>query len=304
MEAHMPFVAFLFASMLANQSASNSPQVPGCGQALALGPSSSAVEMCLGEEQVRQADAAAKDRSLRSRRLEIAAGHYRRAARLAAHDEARARALVALTRIHGAEHLDRPDQIESVLHELIALEPDNLSHVFGLAQLQEKRGLIDAAETNLLGTRYQHPDAVEPYMMLAQFYSRRALARRIEIDRQSPGILKPAVTSGERDQDGVYRVGGAVPPPRRVGLARYPPEALAAGIQGVVIVELVIDEWGSVTDTKVLRSIPLLDGAALAAVRNWQYAPTIVDGQKVPARIAVTVNFVPPEATPSPQPPR
>jgi protein TonB len=89
------------------------------------------------------------------------------------------------------------------------------------------------------------------------------------------------------------RVGGALKAPaqtRRVN-PPYPPEAQAAGVQGVVIMEATIGVDGKVTDVRVLRSIPLLDQAALDAVRQWEYAPTVVNGVTVPVVMTVTVNF-------------
>jgi periplasmic protein TonB len=71
----------------------------------------------------------------------------------------------------------------------------------------------------------------------------------------------------------------------------YPPEAMAAGIQGVVVVEVSIDAEGHVRGAKVLRSIPELDEAALVAVRQWEFAPAISRGVAVPVVATVTVNF-------------
>jgi TonB family protein len=71
----------------------------------------------------------------------------------------------------------------------------------------------------------------------------------------------------------------------------YPPEAMAAGIQGVVVVEVSIDTEGHVRGAKVLRSIPELDEAALAAVRQWEFAPAVSQGVAVPVVATVTVNF-------------
>jgi TonB family protein len=73
-------------------------------------------------------------------------------------------------------------------------------------------------------------------------------------------------------------------------------------ITGVVIAEIVVDPSGAVTDAKVVQSIPLLDEAALQAVRNWHYTPTVVNGQPVPVRLIVTVNFSQPPTPPSPSP--
>ena len=45
------------------------------------------------------------------------------------------------------------------------------------------------------------------------------------------------------------------------------------------------------TAVRLLRSIPLLDEAAIDAVRQWQYEPTVESGTAVPVTITVTVNF-------------
>ena len=89
------------------------------------------------------------------------------------------------------------------------------------------------------------------------------------------------------------RVGGAIKQPTKVRDARpvYPPIAQSARVQGVVIIEAVIGPDGKVQEAKVLRSIPLLDAAALDAVRQWQYTPTLLNGIPVPVIMTVTVNF-------------
>ena len=89
------------------------------------------------------------------------------------------------------------------------------------------------------------------------------------------------------------RVGGNVKTPAKVKDVPpvYPPDALAARIGGVVILEATIDTDGRVYDAKVLRSIPLLDNAALEAVRQWEFTPTELNGMRVPVIMTVTVNF-------------
>jgi protein TonB len=71
----------------------------------------------------------------------------------------------------------------------------------------------------------------------------------------------------------------------------YPSIARAAKISGVVIIEAVIGVDGRVDDARVLRSVPMLDQAALAAVRQWRYTPTMLNGIAVPVVLTVTVNF-------------
>jgi protein TonB len=46
-----------------------------------------------------------------------------------------------------------------------------------------------------------------------------------------------------------------------------------------------------VTDVRVLRGLPLLDRAAIEAVRQWVYTPTLLNGVPVPVIMTVTVNF-------------
>ena len=89
------------------------------------------------------------------------------------------------------------------------------------------------------------------------------------------------------------RVGGNIQAPTKVTDVepRYPPVAQAARVQGVVILEAVIGPDGRVTDVKVLRSVPLLDEAAIEAVRQWTYTPTLLNGVAVPVIMTVTVNF-------------
>jgi TonB family protein len=89
------------------------------------------------------------------------------------------------------------------------------------------------------------------------------------------------------------RVSGAMKPPAKVKDVRpvYPVDAQAARVQGVVIIEATISPGGKVQDAKILRSIPLLDAAALEAVRQWEFAPTLLNGQPVAVIATVTVNF-------------
>jgi protein TonB len=63
------------------------------------------------------------------------------------------------------------------------------------------------------------------------------------------------------------------------------------GVEGVVGVEIVVGTDGTVTGARVVRSIPLLDSAALEAVKKWRYEPTLVNGQPVPVRMTATISF-------------
>ena len=89
------------------------------------------------------------------------------------------------------------------------------------------------------------------------------------------------------------RVGGNIKPPRKIRDVppQYPPIAQSARVQGIVIIEATIGPNGKVQEARVLRSIPLLDNAALDAVKQWEYTPTLLNGVPVPVIMTVTVNF-------------
>ena len=89
------------------------------------------------------------------------------------------------------------------------------------------------------------------------------------------------------------RVGGQIKEPKKVHTINpaYPDIAKQARVQGIVILECTISPQGKVTDVKVLRGIPLLDQAAIDAVKQWVYTPTLLNGVPVPVIMTVTVNF-------------
>jgi len=91
----------------------------------------------------------------------------------------------------------------------------------------------------------------------------------------------------------VLRVGGVIKAPKKiVNVAPiYPQEAMDAKVQGVVVIETVIDEAGAVKEAWVVQSVPMLDQAALDAVMQWEFTPTRLNGQPVPVLMTVTVQF-------------
>jgi protein TonB len=131
---------------------------------------------------------------------------------------------------------------------------------------------------------------------------------------ERPGSLGPGSLDGMVGGDpiGIGVVGPPPPPPPkpeppaaplRVGTGVtaptklhhvapiYPPVALAAGREGTVVLEAVIGEDGRVRDLRVLRPVALLDQAAIDAVRQWRFTPTLLNGQPVPVIMSVTVGF-------------
>ena len=71
----------------------------------------------------------------------------------------------------------------------------------------------------------------------------------------------------------------------------YPGVAISAGIEGMVILEAIVDEEGRVEDLKVLRSNGVLDRPALEAVRQWRYSPVLLNGRPTRFILTVVVSF-------------
>jgi protein TonB len=88
-------------------------------------------------------------------------------------------------------------------------------------------------------------------------------------------------------------VGGRIKAPARVAHVApvYPAIATSARVEGTVILEAVISETGAIERIRVLRSVPLLDAAAVDAVREWRYTPTLLNGVPVPVLMTITVTF-------------
>jgi len=71
----------------------------------------------------------------------------------------------------------------------------------------------------------------------------------------------------------------------------YPEAARQASVQGLVVLDAVIDEAGTVTQTSIVSGPSALSTAAVDAVRWWRYDPYLVNGQAVPVETTITLNF-------------
>lgn len=109
----------------------------------------------------------------------------------------------------------------------------------------------------------------------------------------TPGSASAPIPTPTGSATQPIRVGGAIRVPQKIVDAPpdYPAIAQSGRVQGVVILEIVVGTDGSVTDAKILRSIPLLDQAALDCVRKWKFETTQLNGTPVPVIMTVTVNF-------------
>jgi protein TonB len=103
----------------------------------------------------------------------------------------------------------------------------------------------------------------------------------------------PRVIAPQPQPQPPVRPGGIIHAPQKVHhvAPQYPAIARSAGVSGVVVLEAMIREDGSVSDVKVLRSVPLLDAPAVEAVRQWRFTPTLLNGAPVQVIMTVTVSF-------------
>src|ERR1700676_246464 len=106
------------------------------------------------------------------------------------------------------------------------------------------------------------------------------------------GAVAPPVPVSEGPKKPV-RVGGNVRPPRLLSgpAPIYPILAQQSHIQGIVVIEAIIDERGNVVEMHAISGHPLLIPAAMKAVSQRKYAPTILDGEATPVNLRVEVSF-------------
>lgn len=105
-----------------------------------------------------------------------------------------------------------------------------------------------------------------------------------------PGSAFAGQSAPEPD---AVRVGGDVKPPIKVKDVKpvYPEIAKQTRTQGVVVVELTVGVSGKVDSAKVVKSLPMLDNAALEAVKKWEFKPTLINGKATPVIMTTAVIF-------------
>jgi len=115
---------------------------------------------------------------------------------------------------------------------------------------------------------------------------------RFSLDNERMGKAFEGGVTGT-DQKPAVRAVGDIKPPKLIKKVEpiYPEIAKQAAIEGVVILEAITDIYGRVVNTNVLRSIPLLNQAAIDAVTQWVYEPMIFDGEPRGVIFTVTCTF-------------
>ena len=103
----------------------------------------------------------------------------------------------------------------------------------------------------------------------------------------------PAPAPPEPAREGPQRLHQGIQAPRKIVdvAPRYPALARDSHVEGTVILDVIIDQTGVVTSTRVLKSVTLLDQAAVEAVRQWKFTPARLNGEAIPIVMTVTVSF-------------
>lgn len=179
--------------------------------------------------------------------------------------------------------LGKSAEAVELAQKAVGLTPNDFSAHFALARALATTGRAADAirETRGAATAASNDAQRQAAANLRQQITAAAIGRLPPLPKSTPPPADAA------------RVGGAIKPPVKTKDVRvtYPDLAAAAEVQGVVILEALIGADGKVVQATILRSIPLLDAAAIDAVRQWEYQPTLVDGVAVPLIYTVTVNF-------------
>ena len=259
-----------------------------CAAAMARGMSAATTQICLAETELARGESAQKDGQEWRRHVEAAATLYKRSLGLPADEVIKSTAIERLLRIFDVPMLNNQAEMLAAFGELIALRPTDVEPLFRLAKYQESQVSPDAAEETLLSARRLQPTEIKTFQTSrAVLRTPRGRHARQRAEAGRAGTNRSGIARQERRLPG--RRGHY--PSRRFGNAVYPAEAMAANIDGVVTAEITVNEQGVVADARVLNSNPVLDEAALKAVREWRYDPTMVDGKAVPVKMTVTVNF-------------
>ena len=111
---------------------------------------------------------------------------------------------------------------------------------------------------------------------------------------EAPPVIEAppaAPTPGRRPAFGEYVYVEELPEAVTKSAPVYPDEARRAGIEGQVTVQALVLEDGTVGDIRLVKSIPGLDEAAVACVRQWRFKPALSKGTPVAVWVAVPVRF-------------
>ena len=166
-----------------------------------------------------------------------------------------------------------------------------------LKAAQDARAALDAELKAQEGKWFKAYDKTKELAVAAKAAGDKASADAVAGKQQADAAAKAKADAAAAARVQIklapVRVGGRVMEPKKIKDVApvYPAMAQSAGVTGVVEIKATIGANGKVTDAKVVRSVPLLDQAALDAVRQWEYIPMLLNGVPTSVVVTVTVSF-------------
>jgi TonB family protein len=166
-----------------------------------------------------------------------------------------------------------------------------------LKAAQEARSALDAELKAQEGKWFKSYGRTKELAVAAKAAGDKAAADGVAAKEKADAVAArakaDAAAARAKARIAPLRVGGRIMPPRKLKDVQpvYPAVAQSARVSGAVTIEATIGPDGKVIDAKVVRSNPMFDQAALDAVRQWEYLPTLLNGVPVPVLVTVTINF-------------
>ena len=165
-----------------------------------------------------------------------------------------------------------------------------------LKAAQDARAALDVELKAQEGKWFKSYDKTKELAVAAKAAGDKAAADAVAGKEKADAVAakeKAAAAARAKALIAPVRIGGKIHAPLKIKNVEpvYPATAQSARVAGVVTIEATIGPDGKVIHAKVVRSIPLLDQAALDAVRQWEYTPTLLNGVPVPVLVTVSINF-------------
>lgn len=230
---------------------------------------------------------------------------------------------------HELLHVKRRDWLQTMAEELwcAVLWFHPFARVIASKLSMSREMVVDEATILMTRDRRAYAEALlafsnpQPHVIgVTPFIGRRTLSQRISlIAEEAPMCRRRALASAAialtacvaitaaavdrfpmfatlQAQSTVHRPGNGVSLPVTVHevKAEYTPEAMQAGIQGAVYMDVVINETGDVANVAISRSLDKeygLDQAAMAAARQWKFKPAQKDGKAVAVQVEIEMRF-------------
>jgi protein TonB len=162
--------------------------------------------------------------------------------------------------------------------------------------IRQPQAMPDSSRTSSPDAPIVAPDLIRPENAPPAAYTPDAIGATSGIPTDGALPLGPVIAVSpppEPPKPGPVKVADLPVAPRKIVDVRpiYPEHARAARIEGLVVMEAVLDPSGHVTQLRVTRSVPMLDQAAMDAVRQWRYTPTMYYGKPVSVLMTITIKF-------------